>query len=210
MAKVKIPITKAKAFIEVNTDDPSDGGDLPPHVYAACLEVGIKHYLNGGMTKITTSNLEGEELEAARAAALAKGEENLKAMREGKIRIVGAKTEKISGKVMTEARRLARSLIKDEMKRHKIKLSHVLAKDITAAANAYLASEDGKELIEQAKASVEAQSKKVEGGLGIDISALIPIDEKKKAQAEAKRKEAKTQLSALQAGKVAPRARPQA
>ena len=73
MAIVKVPVTKAKAFLEVNTDDPSDGGDLPPHVYAACLEIGIKHYLNGGMTKITTSNLEGEELEAARHAALEKG-----------------------------------------------------------------------------------------------------------------------------------------
>jgi hypothetical protein len=61
--------------------------------------------------------------------------------------------------IMTEARRLAKNLIKDEMKRQGIRISYVEAKDITALANELLLDEHaGYALRRKAKANLhEAQ-----------------------------------------------------
>jgi hypothetical protein len=49
-----------------------------------------------------------------------------------------AMAKPISPQVKTEARRIARGLIKDELKRLKVKISCVEAKSITKAVNALL------------------------------------------------------------------------
>lgn len=204
---LKIPVTKAKGlatgdFIEVNTDDPKDGGDLPANVYQEALIQGLKVILNRGTTKITkTTYPVAEEL---KVAAFAKAQEQLIAMREGKIRIIGAKSDKASGKVMTEARRIAKNIIKDEMKRQGIKVSYVDAKDITAAANAYLS--DNPEVVEMAKKAIEDQEAKAStvaaSAVAGKLKDMIPINPKKKEKAEKEKADAKAQLSAMQAGKT--------
>lgn len=192
MAVLNIPVTKGKATVEIDTDS------IPEEVYKEALIQGLKVLVNRGTSKITaTTYPNGDELKAAAMAAAAT---QVEAIREGKIKFSGgAKTAKASGAVMTEARRLARNLVKDEMKRQGIKISHVEASEITKAANALLAEDPT--LIETAKANLEERAKVP---VKINVSA-IPISDKKVKAAEAKK--AKDQLSAKQAGKVAPRAK---
>lgn len=192
MAVLNIPVTKGKATVEIDTDS------IPEEVYKEALIQGLKVLVNRGTSKITaTTYPNGEEL---KSAAMEAATAQVEAIKTGKIKFSGgAKTAKASGAVMTEARRLARNLVKDEMKRQGIKISHVEASEITKAANALLAEDPT--LIETAKANLEERAKVP---VKINVSA-IPISDKKVKAAEAKK--AKDQLSAKQAGKVAPRAK---
>lgn len=193
MATIQVPVPKAKESIEVDLDK------LPTHVYAEALRLGMKELLSRGMTKIATAGLEGEALAGAQAAAKAKAVENLSDCYEGKVRIIGAKAEKTSGETATEAMRLARNVIKAAMKAQKIKVSHVKATEITKAAKAYLATDNGKTLLDEAKANVEKR-KAMAAETGIDVSG-IPVDDKLVAKAAKEAAEKKAQTSAAQAGK---------
>jgi hypothetical protein len=101
---------------------------------------------------------------------------------------------------MTEARRIARNLVKEELKRSGVKVSYVESSEITKAANALLAADP--DIIKQAEEEVEKRAKKK---VAIDVGS-IPISQKKVKAAEA-RKADKT-LSAAKAGRVASRGRP--
>ena len=191
---LKIPVVKGKSYLEVIPDD------LPIHVYREALVQGLKVLLNRGQTKITKAAY--PEAEALKAAAMEAAEATLQNMYDGKIRIMGgaAKSDKVPREVMTEARRIARNLVKEELKRSGVKVSYVESSEITKAANALLAADP--DIIEQAKDEVEKRAaKKVK----IDI-ASIPISQKKVKAAEAKK--ADRTLSAAKAGKVATRGRP--
>jgi hypothetical protein len=190
---LKIPVVKAKTFIEVET------GELPEHVYREALIQGLKVLVNRGMTKLTKEAY--PEPAKLQEAAMAKAEETVQAMYEGKIRIMGgAKSDKVPREVMTEARRIARNLVKEELKRSGVKVSYVESSEITKAANALLADQPA--ILKQAQEEVERrQATKVK----IDIST-IPLSEKRIKAAEAKK--ADKTLSAAKAGKVATRARP--
>ena len=190
---LKIPVVKAKGYLEVNT------GELPIHVYREALVQGLKVLLNRGQTKITKAAFtEPEEL---KAKAMEVAEETLQNMYDGKIRVMGgAKSDKVPREVMTEARRIARNLVKEELKRSGVKVSYVESSEITKAANALLAADP--DIIKQAHDEVEKRAaKKVK----IDI-ATIPISAKKMKAAEERKKD--KVLSAAKAGKVQTRGRP--
>ena len=189
MTIYQVPVTKGKGTVEIDSDA------LPEAVYKEVFLQGLKVVTNRGTTKITKETY--PDAEQLKAAAMAKAQEQVAAMLAGKIRIMGAKTDKVSGAVMTEARRLARNLVKDAMKREGIKVSHVEASEITKAANALLAAQP--ELIEQAKTSLEERGKVK---VGIDVKA-IPVSDKKVKAAAAKKAKDKATLSATQAGRVA-------
>jgi hypothetical protein len=194
MAKVNVPVTKSKGFVEIETDN------LPDEVYKEALLQGLKVLVNRGMSKITKANIPDEA--TFKAEAQAKAKKNVEDIYAGKVRITGGKAKKASGVVMTEARRLAKNLVKDAMKSAGIKISHVEASEITKAANALL--DEDPSIIEQAKANVEAREKQVEGE-GDKLASIvgsISISQKKVAAAEAKRAKGGT-LSAKQAGKTA-------
>lgn len=202
---ILVPITKGKGTLELFISR------LPDNVYREILVQGAKVVANRGMTKITKETYpNAEEL---KAAAMAKATETLQAMYDGKIRIMGAKADKISGAVMTEARRLARNLVKDQLKAMKVKISYVEASEITKAANALIAANP--DIVKQAEASLkerEAKAETIRETLK-GFAATVPISEAKKAKAEAEKAKAKEQLSKTQAGKVlaaAPKQRPQA
>lgn len=202
MAILRIPVTKAgNKAIEVNTDT-----DIPDAMYQLALEEGLKVLLNKGMSKISTKGLEGEALDEAKAAAYAKGEENFEALKSGKIKKgrAGATTKdgaKVPGVVMTEARRLAKEVVKNEIRAAGMKISHVEASEITKAANALIAADPS--FIETATANIEARAaKKV---TAVDISSLIHESPKLVQAAEARKASSKGVLSAKQAGKAAPR-----
>lgn len=195
---LNVPIVKAKAVVPVNLDD------LPDDVYREVMLQGLKVVLNRGMSKITIGDL--GDAEKVKEEALLKGNANLEALYEGKIRFTGgAKGSKVSGAVKTEAMRLARNLVKDEIKRQGGKISHYEASEITKAAKDLLEQDDS--LLEQAKTNLEARAK-IAAGEGEKLSAVtkgIKVSAKKVKAAEDKAAKAKKDkpLSAKQAGMTA-------
>lgn len=202
MPLLQIPITKGKGFIEIEADE------LPDNVYKEALVQGLKVLANRGQTKISVTGLTGEKLAEARKAAMDKAEQTKADLLAGKVRIVGGTKDdsKVPAVVMTEARRIARNLVKDEMKRLKIKASHVEASAITQTANGLI--EQHPEIIEQAKANLEARSKTE---IKIDLSVVKPSPKRiaKEEEKKSKNKPAEAgQSSAAKAGAVPPKAKP--
>jgi len=202
MATLNIPITKAgNRPIEIDPEALND------EMFKLALTEGLKVLLNSRMTKVgAQKGLEGEELAKSQAAAYTKAEENAKALLEGKFKkgratgAVGADGKKVPGVVMTEARRLAKEIVKNELRAAGIRISHVEASEITKAANALIEADPS--FIAQATANIEGRSQ-VKAKL--DIASLVHESPKLKAAAEARKAAAKEVLSAKQAGKAAPR-----
>ena len=196
MAVLKIPVTKAgNQILEVDSDS------IPDTMFKLALAEGLKVLLNKGMSKIATKGLEGDELDKAKAAAMEIAAKNLDKLNKGEIKVGRtAGATKIAGVVMTEARRLAKEVVKDELKAAGYKISHVEASEITKAANALIEADPS--FIETAKANIESRAKKP---AAINIAALVHESPKLVAQAAAATAEKKSTLSAKQAGKVAPR-----
>lgn len=199
MAELNISITKAKTTIAVDVDK------LPDEVLREVYIQGLKVLLNRGASKITAAAIpDAEEL---KAKALEVANEQLELVMSGKIKFTGGKAKKASGKVMTEARRIAKALVKDELKRQGHKISHFEASDITKAANALLETDQGKDILAQAEANLAEQDKTP---VGIDLGSLIKASPKLVEKAEKAAAAKKTQLSAKQAGKPKARAKGQA
>ena len=199
MATLNVPITKAGSSLSIDTDS------LPEESFRAVVEAGLKALLNLGMSKILTKGLEGDQLSAAQAAALAKATENLDNLKAGKVKrgratAKDANGNKVSGPVMTEARRLAKEVVKNEIRAAGMKISHIEASVITKAANELIAADPS--FITKATENLEARS---QVKTTINISTLVHESPKLIAKAEKAKAERKTQLSAKQAGKVAPR-----
>lgn len=200
---IKVPVTKGKSTLDVFISK------LPDAVYREMCVQGLKVILNRSMTKVTKETYPNPD--ELKAAAMAQAEKTLAACYEGKIRIMGAKADKVSGAVMTEARRLARNLVKDELKKAGVKISYVEASEITKAANAYIIADPS--ILKMAEESIKAREEKASGMRSAlaGIITAVPQSEKKKAKAEADKAKAKEVLSKTQAGKVAaPKQRPQA
>ena len=198
MAVLQIPITKAGgATVDFDTQD------LDNDTYQAVVEAGLKVFLNLGASKITKETYPDEA--ERKAAALAKATEQVEKVKKGEVKRGRKAKAKESAKVMTEARRIARNMVKDAMKEEGIKISHVKASEITAAANALI--EADATIVEQAKANLEAAEASPKHK--IDIKALVKTDPELVAKAEAKAAKEKadrgSQLSKTQAGK--PKAR---
>ena len=197
---INVPVTKGKSTFAFST------ADMPDDVYQEMLLQGAKVLLGRGMSKITKETY--PDAEQLKAAAMAKAAENYEAMKAGKIRFTGGKKKVATGQIMTEARRLAKNIVKDEIKRQGGKVSHYEASEITKAANALL--EQDPSIVEQAKANVETRQKQVVEGAA-SIVSTIKISDKLVAKAEEKKAKAKAAgLSAKQAGKVKVQVRPSA
>ena len=195
MAVLQIPVTKGKTTIDFDTDWIQSDDD-----YATILAEGLKVVLNRGTSKVTKETYPDEAELKAKAMEIAMAQvEKVKA---GTFKKASASKSKESGKVMAEARRIARGLVKDLMKEAGIKISHVKASEITKAANEMIAGDPS--IVEQAKANIE--SAETAPKAKIDIKSLIKTDPELVAKAEAKaakdKAERATQLSAKQAGKA--------
>lgn len=190
---LKIPVPKGKGYIEVDT------AKLPNHVYQEFLVQGGKVLVNRGMTTFTKEKYpDADELQEV---AMERAEKNLNDLYAGKVTIRGASKEgKVSREVMTAARNIARKMVKEVLKRKKVKITTVKPSDITKAADVILANDPS--IIERAKKELEELEKDSKlNDLDIDIQAdpaLVAAQEKKRAD--------KT-LSAKQAGRVSSRVR---
>ena len=199
MSTMNIKVTKAGKSLEVDLQE------LPDEAYQFVLQKGLEALLNARMSKVLTKDLEGEKLAEAQAAALKIAEENLSNLKAGKISKArgGAKDangNKVAANVMTEARRLAKEVVKNEIRAAGMKISHVEASAITKAANELIAADPS--FIEAATANIEGR-KQVKSA--INIADLVHESPKLVAKAEKAKAERKTTLSAKQAGKAAPR-----
>lgn len=208
MAILNIPIAKAGkgVTIEVDTQVFNELMESNPEAATRIVEEGLKVLLNARMSKLAApSKLEGEAYEANKEAALEKAQENLAALREGKLvkKAAGAKAAGVDRAVMTEAVRLAKDVVKNEIRKAGMKISHVPAKDITAAAKVQVDSNP--QFIIDAKAAL-AERAKISSV--VDIKSIISESPKLIAEAEAKKAERKAQLSAKQAGKPEKRPAP--
>lgn len=199
----QIPIAKGGrgAIYVVDSDIIND---LPPEVFAMVVKEGLKTLLNSRMSKLPApTKLEGEAAEEAKEVALAKAKENFDDMMAGKLVKRSASSSKAAGvprAVMTEAIRLAKEVAKDLIRKAGMKISHVPAKDITAAAKQFV--EDDPSYIE--KATVALAERATVPSTTLDITALIKESPKLKAEAEARNAAKKEKvLSAKQAGIVA-------
>lgn len=188
--KLTVPVVKAKGLThDFETDQ------LPEDVYKYCVALGLKELLNRGMTKLTKAAF--KTLEEMTAEVTKVAQTNYDNILAGKVRMAGAKSDKASGKVMTEARRLAKAAIKEELKRQNIKVSYISAKDLTDAANNLIAQKP--EFIAKATANV-AETENTKNDVLSSIVAGVKVDDKLKAKDEAAKAAAKSALSATQAG----------
>lgn len=215
MGVLNIPITKAGGrTIAVDTDT-----DLSDIMFKLALEEGLKVLLNAKMSKIgAQSKLEGDELTKSQDDAFAIAEKNFAAIKSGEFKKGGrgsaASSSKIPREVMTEARRLAKEVIKNEIRAAGMKISHVEPRDITAAANNLLETDPS--YIEQAKANIEARNaiapvnaedENAKASARSKLASLGLSGESPKLLAAAEERKAKSKaiLSKTQAGKAAPR-----
>lgn len=197
---VNVPITKGKTTLAVAIDD------IPADVWAEVILQGLKVLLNRGTSKVTKETYPKADELAAKAVETARAQ--LELCMTSKIKFTGGKKKSgTTGAVMTEARRLAKALVKDELKRAGIKISHVEASEITKAANAYLETAKGAELIEEAKVNLAHREKVSIGEAGLNIASMVAISPELVAKAEAKKAKGGT-LSAKQAGMVKSKSKP--
>lgn len=189
IASLDIAVTKGKGVLTV------DLTKLPDDVYKEALLQGLKVLLNRGASKITKAAYPNEE--EMKAAAMAKATEQLEMAYSGKTKLTGGKAKKASGAVMTEARRIAKAMVKDAIKAAGGKVSHYEASEITKAANALLETEQGKEIIAQAETNLKEREKTP---ISLDITSIISESPKLVAKAEEEKAKKKGQLSAKQAG----------
>lgn len=214
MTIVAIPITKAS--VAAKDDNPGhvatinvDTSRFSDEMYSLVMFEGLKTVLNarmsaklvGAVTKKT-----GKDLADAQAAAMKIAEENLETLYAGNTKAKKAKVASaIPREVQTEARRMARDVVKNEMRKANIKISQVKASEITAAADALIASDPS-----YVAKAIEAVNDRANITSTIDVSALVKVDPKKVAEAQAKKAEKASQLSKTQAGIPGRRKKPDA
>jgi hypothetical protein len=208
MTVLKIPVTKAKGkFVEVDTDAIEND-----QYYMEALKQGFKVIVNGGATKITAAAYpdEGERHEAAYALAAKRVEEMVAGtLKLGRTSSASTKSG-VSGAVMTEARRIAKDIIKQTIKANGLKVSHYKASEITAAANTLI--DDDASILAQAEKNLAERGKihinsDLLGGLKADPTLVAKTEAAKNAK-KAEREAAKANrppLSAKQAGQTAHR-----
>lgn len=196
---INVPVVKGKAVVAL------DLSKLTDEAYRHLMELGAKAYLNSRMSKITIKDLESED--KVKEEAMLRAQDNLEKLYAGEFkRAAGAKASKLGREVKTEAMRLAKALIKDEIKRAGGKPSHFEPSEITQAAKDYLEGDDGAALIEMAKTNIEARAKVASGEVD-KLSALtkgLKVSDKRVKASKAKAEKNKAAgLSAKQAGLTA-------
>lgn len=188
---VSVMISKAKRSLDV------DVNALPEEVYQEVIIKGLQSVLGRGMGEVKIAGLEGDALKKEQDAAFTIAQENLEKCYKGEIRLMAAKKVKTKGKERTEALRIAKQLVKDQMKEEGLKVSHYSAKEITLAAEQVL--EDNPDILEEAKRILAEREKKSKGKVKISLKTTMKADEKKVKAAKEKAEKAKAATAAKKA-----------
>lgn len=200
--RFKIKVAKAGQDVEIIWNELSDAVKM--HI----IEHGFSKVLNAATAKVTKTTVpDAEELKAQAMALAMKKLDSLKRGEIGRKKASG----KASGKVMTEARRLAKIIVKAAIKENGGKISDYEAKEITEAANQYI--EENPEIVKQAETSI-SKAEELAGQGKIDVKA-IKTSPKKVAAREKKNAEQRAATADKAAGKpgpqrsaIAPRGKP--
>jgi hypothetical protein len=186
---VKVALKNGAGEIDV------DVNQIPEHVWNEVILQGLKAIAERATSKATKAAYPDEAERKGQILAIAKA--NVADMYAGKTKLSGQKAAKVAGKVMTEAMRLARNLIKDALRKAKRKQNSVTAKELTAAAKAYIAANPS--IVATAEANLKAREETPQ----LDLGKLLGVDVSKLAEVTPP----KPPMSKTQAGKVAPRAK---
>lgn len=189
-----------------------DVSALTDEMYELVMAEGLKTILNSRMSKVgpvTKYAKEGkvDELTKAQDLALKIATDNLSKLLAGetKAKSKAAKSD-LPREIITEARRIARDIVKNQIRAAGGKPSHYSAKDITAAADEFIKNDPS--IVEDAK---EALAKRTSNKPTVDIKSLIHESPTLVAKAKAKSEANKAPgLSAKQAGMVPTRKKGQA
>jgi aminopeptidase N len=173
-------------------------------MYSLVMAEGLKAILNSRMSKVgpvTKLAKEGKTDELAKAQELAFkiAQDNLIKLLAGEIKAKAkaAKSE-LPREVQTEARRIAREIVKNQIRAAGGKPSHYAARDITLAADEFIKADPS--IVEKARENL-ANREGIKPAL--DIGSLIKESPTMVAKAKAKAESNKaTGLSAKQAGMV--------
>jgi len=203
---INVPIAKAGKDANLTVDVSL----LSEEMYALCLAEGLKSILNSRMSKVgpvTKLEKEGklEELKTNQELALKIAQDNLTKLMAGDIKAKSkAAKSDLPRDVQTEARRIARDIVKNQIRASGGKPSHYSAKDITAAADEFIKRDPS--IVEDAKAAL---AKRAGNKPEVNISDLIKESPSLVAKAKAKADANKASgLSAKQAGMVPTRKKP--
>jgi len=186
---VKVALKNGAGELEI------DVNRIPEHVWNEVILQGLKAVSERATSKATKAQYPDEAERKGKILEIAQA--NVADMYSGKTKITGAKAAKVAGKVMTEAMRLARNLIKDALRKAKRKQNSITAKELTAAAKQYIAATPS--IIAQAEANLKAREETPQ----LNLSQLLGVDVSKLAEVTPP----KPPLSKTQSGKVAPRAK---
>lgn len=181
MSTINVQISKAKQELQISVEDFMA---LDVNVQIYILEQGFGKVLNAATSKLTKEKVAEEGLTDEQVADQAMGlvAKRMDELKAGKVkRTRSAGKGKVPGVVMTEARRLAKNIIKAAIKASGERISAYEPKVITEAANEYLTQHP--EVIEQAAASIE-QAKTLAGvadvsGIHTDAKRVAKLDAKK-------------------------------
>ncbi len=193
---IDVNVPKAKTKLKLNWDA------LDLDTKLAIIQAGVEKIVQASTTKATKADYPDEKQLAE--VALSMATKKLEEIQEGKWKPGrrASTSGKVPGVVMTEARRLAKNIIKAQIKAANQRISDYEPKVITEYANLYL--QDHEELIAQAQKSIE-DSKKLAEKAAVDVSA-IPVSAVKRAKNEARKAEARAATEAKNAGKPGPQA----
>ena len=219
MARIfKVPVDKAIPGTTIDVDLDSIPDDYIDYIYVH----GMTAIINAGKTTKAAAlsgitKLSDADKAKAYARSMAISEKNLADLYAGKFAIKKSKGKKASDAdglpkaVQTEARRIAREMVRDDIRAAGGKVSHYSAADITKVADQYIA--DNPAIVEKAQANLAAVKDTAAHMTKVNIGDFIKPDPKKVAEAEAnkqaaaERKAAKP-LSAKQAGMTTTKAKP--
>ena len=197
---IDVPIAKAGKDAHLTVDVSLLSEDM----YALCLAEGLKAILNSRMSKVgpvTKLEKEGklEELATNRDLALKIAQDNLTKLLAGDIKAKSkAAKSDLPREVQTEARRIAREIVKNQIRAAGGKPSHYAAKDITLAADEFIKADAS--IVTKARENLANRE-----GIkpAVDLSSLIKESPQLVAKAKAKSEANKAPgLSAKQAGMV--------
>lgn len=201
---IRVPIAKGgrNVFIDVSSEELNEAFDSNPGFLSLLIAEGLKTVLNSRMSKLAApSKLEGSAAEDNKTAALAQAAKNLADAKSGalKKKAAAGKDSGLDRATQTEALRLAKDAVKDQIRKAGMKISHVSPKQITEAAKKFVETQP--EFIEKAKENLAARA---EIKVDVSISDLISVDPTlvAKAEKEAAERKDERQLSAKQAGKT--------
>jgi predicted DNA-binding protein len=202
MANLEIAITKAKGKAFVIDKARVNALLDNPRILEEAVTVYLGVMLNLGMSKLpATKELTGEALEAAQAKAMEVAEANFAAIEDGSK--IGKRSGKAKSKakedqkVINEALRLCREVVRDRLKAAGIRLNTRKASEITEAAKRYFAEREDF-YIAKAKTNLAEREAEVEANGDAEfVDAILPkADPKKLAKLQAEKAERSAEAAA--------------